>query len=138
MYRVMSISYGSPYYAMGPFLVSAHAYWEGGWGWLVAAGLLTGLIWRLILNWCNSQSLAMGCLFALLFASAFVLDGVYTALAPLYAIIRCFWLSILPVLGLRFAIRRIPWRWRGRPAGCRAKALVLIGNASPAHRTSPC
>jgi hypothetical protein len=104
MYRVMRYSYGAAQYVMGPFLASAHAYWEGGWPWLVLTGIGTGVIWRVILWWCSRQSLAFGALVAVLFAGAFLLDGFYTMLAPTFELIRALWLSVLPAICLRWIV----------------------------------
>ncbi len=107
MYRVMAYSHGSQYYVMGPFLASAHAYWEGGWPWLLLTALATGAIWRLILRCCSAQPLSFGALFALVFAGAFLLDGLYTAFAPTYALIRAFWLYGVPLFCLRWIVTTI-------------------------------
>jgi hypothetical protein len=106
MYRVMTRGHGSPYYNMGPFLASAHAYWEGGWPWLVLAALASGLIWRIILRWCYAQSLAFGALIAMAFASSLLIDGFYTAFVPTYSLLRAFWQSCLPLVCLRWAVAK--------------------------------
>jgi hypothetical protein len=107
MYRVMTRGHGSPYYNMGPFLASAHAYWEGGWPWLVFTALASGAIWRIILKWCSAQSLAIGALIAMVFTSSLLIDGFYTAFVPTYSLIRAFWQCCLPLLCLRWAVAKL-------------------------------
>lgn len=123
MYRVMAIGHGSPYYVMGPFLASAHAYWEGGWVWLLAAGFLTGLVWRFIVRYSERQLLGFSVLYVMIFASSFLLDGFYTALAPLYGLIRAFWMLLCPVLLLRVILFAIVSR-RGTPVTQRVTGQV--------------
>ena len=96
-YKVMELGYGDEYTSyMGPILASAHAYWEGGWGWLVAAGFITGLLWKIIFNLCRRLPEGMAAIVAMAFAAALLIDGMLTMLAPLYALILAWW----PVLML--------------------------------------
>jgi len=97
MYKSMELSYGDQG-TMGPILASAHAYWEGGWGWLVAAGFITGLIWNKIIKLCRRIPEDIAAVVTLAFAAALLNDGMLTMLTPLYAIIIAGWQSVLPVL----------------------------------------
>jgi len=98
VYKVMELGHGDNYASyMGPILASAHAYWEGGWGWLVAAGFITGLLWNVIFNLCRRLPENMAAVVALTFTAALLIDGMLTMLAPLYALILAWW-PVLMVL----------------------------------------
>lgn len=96
MYKVMLLGYGEPG-TMGPFLASAHAYWEGGWIWLVVAGLITGLFWSFIFRYCSRLPDIIAAVVIFTFGAALLIDGLLTMLAPLYSFIIRLWLSILPL-----------------------------------------
>jgi hypothetical protein len=99
IYLVMELAYGYEAGAsMGPSLASAHAYWEGGWGWLVAAGYITGLLWSIIFNLCRRLPEGMAAVVVFAFAAALLIDGMLTMLTPLYAMIITWWQWVLPVL----------------------------------------
>lgn len=99
VFKVMELAYGLVG-TNGPILASAHAYWEGGWGWLVAAGLITGLLWKIIFNLSRRLPEGMAAVVALAFAAALLIDGMLTMLVPLYALIIASWQSVLPVLAI--------------------------------------
>src|SRR5579872_190943 len=119
MYVVKTYGHGAPTYVMGPLLASAHAYWEGGWFAVALAGLATGVIWRLILKFVGRLCLEMALLIGMVFATAFMIDGLYTALSPLYAIMRVFWQSIVPIVFLAWAARALYGKRRTLPRGTR-------------------
>ena len=96
IYRVISIGHGLPY--MGPILASAHAYWEGGWVWLLACGLITGFLWNIVLRWANSLPDSVGITVCLCFSASLLIDGFLTALTPIYSLILGWWKMVLPVL----------------------------------------
>lgn len=97
IYKVMLSGYDEPG-TMGPILASAHAYWEGGWVWLVIAGLITGIFWNLVFRYCRRLPDLIAAVVTFTFAAALLIDGLLTMLMPLYSfIIRC-WLSVLPLL----------------------------------------
>ncbi|MBU1863053.1 MAG: hypothetical protein KKH94_05240 [Candidatus Omnitrophica bacterium] len=96
MYLVRGIGYGAPIYNMGPYLASAHAYWEGGWLWVVVAGFLTGIFWNYLIKWGNSAGV-LGIIVTFTFSGALLIDGLPTMLTPLYAILSFFWSAILPM-----------------------------------------
>lgn len=96
MYKVMDLAYGAPD-QMGPMLASAHAYWEGGWIWLICAGLLTGLLWNVIFRFSATLPPSLAAVVIFTFAAAHMVDGLLTMMIPLYAAINAMWLSILPV-----------------------------------------
>lgn len=99
IYLVMELAYGYEAGAcMGPSLASAHAYWEGGWGWLIAAGFITGLLWNIIFKLCRRLPEAMAAVVVFAFAAALLIDGMLTMLHPLYAVIIAWWQWVLPVL----------------------------------------
>lgn len=112
VYLVRRVGYGSPLYNMGPYLASAHAYWEGGWIWLIFAGFVTGLIWNIILRWCAKSEKAINIIIALTLTYAVLANGFLTALQPLFDFVRLFWAAILPtimlskVAGLLFAVKK--------------------------------
>jgi len=97
IYLVMELAYGMAG-SMGPILASAYAYWEGGWGWLITAGFITGLFWNIIFNLCRRLPEGMASVVALAFAAALLIDGMLTMLVPLYALIVAWWQLVLPVL----------------------------------------
>jgi hypothetical protein len=89
---------------MGPVLASAHAYWEGGWVWLVIAGALTGVFWRGAMLWSDRNDAQIALVFGLTFGSAFLIDGFMTMMYPVYTLIDIVWSSILPLALLRVAL----------------------------------
>lgn len=106
MYKVMLLGHGEPG-TMGPFLASAHAYWEGGWIWLVIAGLITGLFWNVIFRCCSRLPDVIAAVVIFTFGAALLIDGLLTMLAPLYSFIIRFWLSLLPLFIIYIGIRLI-------------------------------
>jgi hypothetical protein len=96
MYKVMDLSYGATG-QMGPFLASAHAYWEGGWIWLIIAGFLTGLIWNSLFICCRRMSDNMAAIVILSFSASHMVDGLLTMMSPIYSYIDLIWLSIVPL-----------------------------------------
>ena len=105
--HIVQIQKGQPYYEMGPFLASAHAYWEGGWWGIVLLGFVTGVFWRILLDWCNSRGGLMGIIVALTFAASLMTNGSVTCLQPLYAFFPAFWSKVIVVLVLSLAISTI-------------------------------
>lgn len=106
MYKVMLVGHGEPG-TMGPLLASAHAYWEGGWIWLVVAGLITGVFWNSVFRYCRQLPDIIAAVITLSFAAALLIDGLLTMLTPLYAFIIRFWLSLLPLFIVYISIRII-------------------------------
>ena len=108
IFLVRRLGYGAPIYNMGPILASSHAYWEGGWFWLVGCAILSGAVWFYILAWCRRKLLDdFDTTLAITFLMALPIDGLFTMLSPLYAMIGLFWSAIFPVLLFRWALRRI-------------------------------
>jgi hypothetical protein len=97
---------GSPLDQMGPFLASAHAYWEGGWIWVILAGFFTGILWKIILSWCDARGGLVGVIVAVSFAASLLTNGIPTCLQPLYAFFPIFWSKVLPVLVLAKVINK--------------------------------
>lgn len=106
MYKVMLLGYGEPG-TMGPFLASAHAYWEGGWIWLVMAGLITGFFWNFVFRCCSRLPDIIAAVVIFTFGAALLIDGLLTMLLPLYSFIIRIWLSLLPLLIIYLTIRLI-------------------------------
>jgi hypothetical protein len=102
-YKVMEWGYGE-FGTMGPILASAHAYWEGGWIWLIVAGLITGLFWNFVFRYCSHLPDIFAAIIIFTFAAALLIDGLLTMLVPLYSIIIRCWLSLLPLLIIYKAI----------------------------------
>ena len=99
IFLVRRLGYGAPIYNMGSILASGHAYWEGGWIWLCGCAILTGLAWCCILSWCQRKlPNDLGTTLAITFCAALPIDGLFTMLNPLYALIAILWSAILPVL----------------------------------------
>jgi hypothetical protein len=117
MYVVKRETYG--FSDMGPYLASAHEYWEFGLSYVVLSGLLLGLLWRALVQWAvrshlNTASLlAIGCL----------LDahhGELAVLAPLALVIKVFWYQGVPLAAVLFLLtlfRRIRFSGDQAPAG---------------------
>ena len=106
IYRVQQSKPNSAFYDMGPILASAHAYWEGGWLWLVAAPLLSGWMWRWLFRWAERARLRSVDLIVLTFTTALPIDGFFGGINPVFAYIRILWITLLP-LGLAvLAIRK--------------------------------
>lgn len=98
--HLVQIGRGAPYYEMGPFLASAHAYWEGGWLWLIFAGFITGVFWKVILDWADAKNKFVDMVVALTFASALMTNGTVTCLHPLYAFFPTFISKVIPILAI--------------------------------------
>jgi hypothetical protein len=104
VYLVRRIGYGAPIYNMGPVLSSAHAYWEWGWLGVLLSGFITGLFWNGLLTLCDGSARPLNLIVVLTFSAALLIDGFLTALNPLYAIVRSFWLGVVPTLLLYVTI----------------------------------
>lgn len=139
IYIAEKLSYGAPYYTMGPVLASSHAYWEGGWFGVCIGGCLTGIIWSTIIRSCQHKTKVMGAIIAMIFMSSLLIDGMYSALVPIYSLIRVFWLSYLPIIALhstlaaigRFASAGIPkqdscWRYAIGPGRMDARLAERV------------
>jgi hypothetical protein len=98
IYRVQQTKPNSVIYDMGPILASAHAYWEGGWLWLVAAPLLSGWMWRWLLAWGERAGRRSVDVIVLTFTAALPIDGFFGAINPVFAYVRILWLTLLPLV----------------------------------------
>lgn len=87
IYRVQQLKPNTAPTDMGPLLASAHAYWELGYGWILIAGLLTGFFWRMVLAWAATTKGIIGEIVVLSFMAALPIDGLFTALNPIYTFI---------------------------------------------------
>lgn len=104
MYRVIENGYGRGG-EMGPFLASAHAYWEGGWLWLVFCGLITGLFWKYVLLYTNRLPEITKAIVVFSFGASFLIDGFMTMLSPIYTYIYMLLRSVGPILFIYFIFR---------------------------------
>jgi hypothetical protein len=104
VFIVRRVGYDAPFYNMGPILASGHAYWEGGWIWLIIAGALTGIFWRIAAAWSARQGPYLSIVFCLSFASALLIDGFMTTLYPAYALIDVVWAVIVPLVAIRAGV----------------------------------
>jgi hypothetical protein len=102
IYRSMKLSYGDRG-TMGPILASAHAYWEGGWAWVVVAGAISGAIWSILLALERRLPREIAAMLCFVGSAALLIDGLMTMLVPLYAIVIAAWQSMLPVAFLYMA-----------------------------------
>jgi len=100
MYQVMSYGYGTPPWVMGPYLASAHAYYEGGWVLVIVFGMVIGGIWSMISAFAERRPLGVAIVYIMVFLSAFTLDGFFTGIAPVHEFIRTLWLAFVPLLFL--------------------------------------
>ena len=116
MYQVMSRGYASPYWVMGPYLASAHAYFDGGWIAVILFGPILGAAWSLICWFAEKRPMATALVYVMVFLSAFTLDGLFTGVAPIHELVRAFWLSFVPLysldktVGLLSRLRVLPSR----------------------------
>lgn len=104
MYIVRAQTYGTS--DMGPYLASAHEYWEGGFFYLLFSSIILGLLWGRLSNWSKKRNFDTYSLIILVS----ILDahhGEMTVLSPLSSIIRLFWYQILPFIILTFIIINI-------------------------------
>jgi len=104
IYLVRGIGYGAPIYTMGPILSSGHAYWEWGWLGVVMSGVITGLFWNFLLTFSDRSARPLLLVIVLSFSAALLIDGLLTALMPVYAIVRAFWLFVVPTMLLYFTV----------------------------------
>ncbi len=106
IYRVQQTKPNSSFYDMGPILASAHAYWEGGWIWLVGAPLLSAWMWRVLFAWSEKTRRRSVDIIVLTFTTALPIDGFFGGINPVFAYVRILWITLLP-LGLAvLAIRK--------------------------------
>jgi hypothetical protein len=89
---------------MGPVLASAHAYWEGGWPWLVLAAAFTGVLWSALLRWGERSQSETTNIIILVFLCALPIDGFFSAINPVYTYVRLIWTTLIPLLLLKFSV----------------------------------
>jgi len=121
IYLVMTLGQGAEG-IMGPMLASASAYWEGGWMWLVLAGLLTGIFWSLLITWAESYPLSISVIVVVCFTGALLIDGLFTMLAPVYSIILQIWLCLIPFLIILGLVGRKASQSKSKVS------LIVVGN----------
>lgn len=95
MHVVREKTYGTS--DMGPYLTSAHEYWEGGLPYVVFSAIILALIWRLLSKWSIKReydTLSLIILCSLLDAH----HGEMSVFSPIALIIRLFWYQILPII----------------------------------------
>jgi hypothetical protein len=132
IYRVQQTKPNSAFYDMGPILASAHAYWEGGWLWLVAAPLLSAWMWRWLLSWAERAGRRSVDVIVLTFLTALPIDGFFGAINPVFAYVRILWITLLPLCLLAISLRALE---RARRVKARRRRAVAPWNAAaPAAR----
>jgi len=102
--HIVQYEKGKVFFEMGPFLASAHAYWELGWLGIILIGLITGVFWRIVLDWCSARGSLLGIIVAITFAASLMTNGVVTMLHPLYSYFPAFWSHVIVLLVLSFII----------------------------------
>jgi hypothetical protein len=120
MYKVMSFGYASPYWVMGPYLASAHAYYEGGWILVILFGPILGFLWSILCRFAEKKPTGIAIVYIMIFLSAFTLDGFFTGIAPLHVFFKTFWLAFVPLILLDKAVGLLTV-FRSRPS----RAVVL-------------
>jgi hypothetical protein len=106
IYRVQQTKPNSAFYDMGPILASAHAYWEGGWLFLIAAPLLSGWMWRLLFAWADRARRRSVDIIVLTFTTALPIDGFFGGINPVFAYVRLVWITVIPLGLIVLAIRK--------------------------------
>ena len=92
---------------MGPLLSSAHAYWEGGWIWLCASGIITGSFWGFVIK-SGARCRSIGFQVAVLcLTAALPIDGFFTAINPIYSFVLTIMKVVVPLSALTWAINCI-------------------------------
>jgi hypothetical protein len=119
MYRVQQTKPNGVFYDMGPFLASAHAYWEGGWLWLVAAAPLSAWMWRWLLAWGEREGRRSVDVIVLTFLTAFPIDGFFGGINPVFAYVRILWITLIPLGILLIALNSLV-KSRSRAKGVRS------------------
>jgi hypothetical protein len=102
MYVVKRETYGAA--DMGPYLASAHEYWEGGILYLLLGGALLGVLWRRAVVWTE----ASGCSAMSLLTLGLLLDahhGELSVTAPIALVIRMGWYQYIPTLFVVLLLR---------------------------------
>jgi hypothetical protein len=111
---------------------------------------LTGIVWSAIIR-VASKTKVMGAIIAMIFMSSLLIDGLYSALVPIYSLIRVFWLSYLPIIALHSTLAaigrftsarnlnriRVEIRHRSRPNGCpscRARVDAVLTSSGSGHK----
>lgn len=94
---VRSVGYGSPFFQTGPYLASAHAYWEGGCLMIVFTGFISGMIWNILFAWYERSRKVVSIIFVVTLSAGVLANGFLTIFQPLYDIICVFWIVLLPV-----------------------------------------
>ncbi|NQU35626.1 MAG: hypothetical protein HQ521_20560 [Bacteroidetes bacterium] len=91
---------------MGPILASAHAYWEFGLLGVIIIGALTGYFWGKV-TYKRAQTSLIQYIIVMTFLCSLLIDGLFTAMYPVYSFIIIFWSVILPVYLLFYTIRKL-------------------------------
>ncbi|MDP2105722.1 MAG: hypothetical protein Q8J76_06975, partial [Desulfobulbaceae bacterium] len=102
MYVVKSETYG--FTDMGPFLSSAHDYWEGGIFYTIISAILVGYAWRKLCEWGYRSGYSA---ISLLVAGS-LLDahhGEISVISPLALTIKVAFFQIIPLIVFFIAIR---------------------------------
>lgn len=104
MYEVRAKTYG--YTDMGPFLTSAHEYWEGGPLYVIFSAFILGLIWRKLTKLVidrNYDTISLVILISILDAH----HGEMSIAPPLALVIRLFYFQILPTMFVIYMMNKM-------------------------------
>ena len=105
-YVVRKVGHGAYDYNMGPYLTSAHAYWEGGWLWLLTMSIVTAIFLKLVLSWSEKRKSIFSLIVVLILMQGVISNGFITIFQPLFEYIRYFWIMIFPLFILNFIISK--------------------------------
>lgn len=110
IFKVMDLNYPeNSFITMGPFLASAHAYWEGGYFGVILIALIASCLWILIIKVSYNQPLLLGVLVCLLCCCALLIDGFISVFTPLYSLISIFWKNLLPLFLFYLVYYNVKW-----------------------------
>ena len=103
-YVVRKAGYEAYDYNMGPYLTSSHAYWEGGWPWLIMMSIVTASFLKAVLSWAEKKKSIFSLLVVMILMQGLVSNGFLTIFQPVFEYIRYFWVMILPLLIIKIII----------------------------------
>lgn len=73
---------------------------------VVISAVATGLVWRGVFVLGSKKTWPMRLIIYLIFVAALPIDGLFTALTPLWVLVGKAWSSLLPLLALAWALNR--------------------------------
>ena len=106
-YLVRNIGHGAYEYNMGPYLTSAHAYWEGGWLWLIMVAIVTAGFLRTVLSWAEKKKSIFSLIVVMILIQGLISNGFITLFQPVFEYLRYFWIMIFPLFLFRVIITNL-------------------------------